>query len=594
MGLGAIVAAVVTAAMTVRYDASATVALPERLDANQLLGAANQTSFTGSDGQSLEVVDQVGAIRFIGSSDNAEVAARTANAAATAFVAGVDEDGVRLATAASAPSDPAWPRRMFNLVIGTSIGAVAGLILQAALRPPMVDESVTFVPTWTTLEDIPEETLETAEPEPIWAADALATEQPEAEILMHDDTSGDDELTGPSSGDDELTGPSSVDAASHDVVDGPPVPDIPDPPVTPSRGFRDLVNGTSPNPDPMIDRFAGDDEAIDDHEAELEGLQSDVELDTALAASADELERAQRTSAAVENRRTAANEDLVAEIEFLRIEIERYQRSLDEERVTHSTAIASARLENEDALDLIQREHRVTLNQLAQTNRNLLSAQRNEAEAIMAELESDHQRALDDAHKDYEQRLADARTHHADQLASLEERAVADLKAEHSAKLDELQQRLDVALLDTHTAQQQTAQLEAEIASSDRRVEQAKLLHSQTERRLREEHRQMERRNDDLTELLARTEERLAHERRRTNEVVRNLLRESATTASDADWARRSDIEFRDEVGAEQAKEIDQLNERLRSLEDTTARREATLEATIAELRHRLGASPNG
>ena len=810
MGVGALVAAFVSASMTVRYDTSATVVLPERLDPSQLVAAANQTSFTGDDGQSLEVVAEVDSIRFVGSSSDPDLAARTANAAATAFVEGLGDSEVNLSTPASAPSEPASPRRLFNSLVGLGIGALVGLVLQAALRPSPIDDSVEYVPTWTspdTLADsdsgsapaaeppsteqpAPEDDLfavsdteftpsttsafssaagaarprprafqeaagdagEQPEAEPVWADDPPAADNatdstdntestdsegesvdriaitipgmPEDNDADPDGTAtevehdagtesawsdeaywGDDSFWGddaqqaatPPGFDvpEDLTAPIerntvegdtgeqeavevewADDAAADDdtaaAADEPAELDVPAPSLTVGRGFRDLVDRTSANLDPLIDRFAADsddfeneldavasgdataaddaqlvdqiaflgdeiatyqrrmdderarhreerDELIAEHDEAIAALQAQLddarldlervgerrdiarsqledrvsELEASLATSTDELERARRTANAASNRRTAAVEDLAAEIEFLKIEVERYQRTLDEERVTHSTAVAAARLENQDELDRIHREHRVTLNQLAQTNRNVLTAQRNEAEAVMAELEADHQRALDEAHADYEQRLTEARTHYSTQLTSLEDRTRSGLIAEQSAEIEDLKQRLEAALDDYRTSQRRTSELETEIATSDRRVEQVQLAHTQAERRLREEQRHLERRNEELSGLVTRAEERLADERRRTNDVVRNLLRESASAASAAEWARRSDNEVREEVETQHQAQLQLMQDQLRSLEQTAAQREASLEATIADLRRQLGASPN-
>lgn len=741
-------AAFISAAMTVRYDAAASVTLPDRLDATQLVAAANQTSFNGNEGQSLEVTSDGNSIRFVGSSENPDLSARTANAAATAFVDGLADADVSLSSPASVPTGPASPKRMRNALIGAAIGALIGLVLQASLRPPRVAESVTYIPTWTVIDDeepagevlgpphrdaVAASDFGAARPrprafqkaadigatdvvdaEPMWADDVLTdgvlsddvsiAEEAQLDNVPADNRPADDVSSDEAPNDEDrsvtvkagtshlfdppedlvsITIPGSPSNDSGDA-DGPTSEepdglhawqepaaelDVPDPPLTVGRGFRDLVERTSANLDPLIDRFAADDERFEadldslstdsdaddgqlvgqiaflgdeiamyqrrmddersrhrgerdrliaDHEEELDALRAELdqanaeiervsgrrdsarsqledrvtELETSLAAATDELERARHTASAESSRRSAASEDLVAEIEFMRAEVERYQRSLDEERVTHATDVAAARLENQEELDRIHREHRLTLNQLAETNRNLLMAQRNEAEAVMAELEADHQRALDEAHADYERRLTEARAHQSAQLSNLEDRTRSGIQAELTAEIEDLTTRLEAALGDYRTSQRRTSELASEIAASDRRVEKAQLAHTQAERRIREEKRQLERRSEELAELLARTEQRLANERRRTNEVVRNLLRESASAASAAEWARRSDTEVRDEVETEQRNEISQLQEQLRTLEQTAARRESILEATIAELRRQLGASP--
>ena len=101
IGVGALAAAFISSAMAVRYDATAIVGLPATLDAESLVAAANQTSFTGDDGQSLEVVAEGSSIRFVGQAGDPDLAARTANLAATAFVESADP-GVTIESAASA------------------------------------------------------------------------------------------------------------------------------------------------------------------------------------------------------------------------------------------------------------------------------------------------------------------------------------------------------------------------------------------------------------------------------------------------------------------------------------------------------------
>ncbi len=803
MGLGAAVAVLVSSAMAVRYEASANVSLPGRLDATTLLSATGQTSFSGADGQQLEIVALADGIEFLGRGGDPELAARTANGAATAFVDSVADDAVTLSVPATAPASPSSPRRLQNALLGVGAGALLGLVMQAGLRPARRDESVEYLPNWTAEDtsskaaptqpssitepsdaeaeagtataDInagsprprPRSFQDAADPstktppntpvttdldytvaEPLWADDKPSpitipgtpsrsdepdhgskadthgarasdnetapaapgdmTDQPEPTLAATDDSQVDDDRRDDITDitDAEIEDPETEDAEIDDAEIG--AADTPDPGVVPaadlvtsespdegtsvgdvdldeplvpegaSRGFRDLVDRTSANLDPLIDRFAVDEDQFEedldlvtstqpgqaaaqpivddgelvaqiaflgdevanyqrriddersrhlderaaliaDHESSLERLETDLdrahaeierlrdrrdqarsqledrvsELETSLHAAQDQLERAQRNAKAEAGQRAAANEDLSSEVDFLRSEIERYQRTLDDERVSHSTAIAATRLENQEELDRTHREHRETLNQLAQTNRNFLTTQRNEAEAVITELEADHQLALDAAHQSYEQRLNEARHSYAERVAKIEERTQAELQRQRSTEVDELRDHLEAALEDARSSHRRVAELEGEVADSDRRVEQAQLAHAQAERLASEEQRQLVRRNEELTDLLNRTEQRLANERQRTNEVVRNLLRESASAASAADWARQGDSEIRDEIEATQRRELAILQQRLLALEQTAAEREASLEATIADLRQRLGASPN-
>ena len=809
MGIGAAVAVLVSAAMTVRYDTSATVNLPGRLDGAALLSETGQTSFVGPEGQELDVVALANSVRFVGSAEDPEVAARTANAAATAFVEGVADADVVLAEPASAPSDPASPRRLQNALIGLGAGALLGLVMQTGLRPTRVDDDgVEYVPSWTSVDGSEDPSTEVASsgagagpagglrrgsdavgssrPRPRSFQDAAgqadapprdgaasavrapaddlarepswANERPApitipgavTEVAMSeniDDAAPQDDITNDDMtndgipeddiADDDITDITNDDVTNDDVTsdDAPLVTaaedhdpdaavadegapgesvvaeiaagdesadgesgkaprtdvadadlaslDVPDAPAGASRGFRDLVDRTSANLDPLIDRFAAEDEHFDEdldslrasgpdagapdpandpatedtelvaqiaflgdevtnyqrrmdddrerhlqeraeliseHESALESSRSELdranaeieqllgrrdqvrsrledrvsEVEAALAATNDQLERARRNATTEAGQSAATNEDLLTEIEFMRSEVARYQRTLDDERVVHTTAIAEARLENQDELDRIHREHRETLNDLAQTNRNFLTAQRNEAEALIAELESDHQVALDAAHRNYEQRLNEARTRYSTQLAKLEQRTRTELQNHRTDEVAELQERLASALDDVRTSNRHAAELEAKVVEAARRVKQTEMASAQAERRAAEEQRQVERRSAELAELVNRTEERLAAERQRTNDVVRNLLSESASAASAAESARRGDSELRAEAEAAQRKELEDLRAQLRALEDITAQREAALEATIADLRQERRASPNG
>lgn len=310
-----------------------------------------------------------------------------------------------------------------------------------------------------------------------------------------------------------------------------------------------------------------------------------AELEAMLAARSDELERARATALEAAQRQADDDRDATAENAFLRAEVERYQNTLDEERVEHSTALAAARLETQDELDRIHREHRTTLNRLAHTNRNLLTSQRNDAERALADLEAAHQTALDRAHADYEERLRNAREHHQHRLDTAEARLRREVRGEARAELAELRERLDQASTDRGLIEQQLSLAKDNATDSERRISEARAEADRAIRRNTDDLARLRNRNRDLEIQLERAEKRLAEERKRTSEVVRNLLQESATTAATAESARLSQVEESQQTRSELEAELEDTRARLRRLEDVSAAREAELEATIASLR---------
>lgn len=769
MGVGALVAGVITSRMTERYEATAVVAVPAGAEAVSFLDDAEQADFVGADGAELQVSVAGDSLSFAGSAERAAQASSVANTGAEAFVASASDPSIRITAPAETPTSPSSPKRLQNSLIGVAAGALLGLLLQSALRPARRDESVAYVPSWTGDAELAatEAPLAAARsgrqsaasrPLPVAARERIAASQPagfdapdvvfageavdkpvdevltpidvpggdadpsvgenwfatsdpadnaegspdldsadldhEADLLELgdddealidqdlDDMTPDEESNGifgallstnetdsdqPEADEHEANSDAAVDteeelAGLDRIVDiEPPAFDKPfdTGQVAAVQGFQSLVQRTTVNLDPMVDRFADEstvtdpatyseqdaglveqisfltDEvqryqqrldgerarhladrsalehahgaAIVDLEGQLADLESEVrslssgtddenealerrieELESELTIKTTAVDRLEEDRQTVLDRHQLHDDDLAAENQFLRSEVERYQTSLDGERVDHATALAGARLENQDELDRTHREHRVTLNQLAQTNRNLLTAQRNEAESMMAALEAQHQASLDEAHTAYEERLRLARAHLSEQLATSHDRVVAETAEEHEAQLEALVEQLDVAHLEQRRTQERLDGLLKDQQEIDRRSEQLKRTLDHTTRGQVEERRRLENRNTQLEELVTKSEERLAQERRRTSEVVRNLLQESATSAAEADWARKHMIEGQRTNDTDHQQEIATLVADAQAYERATAQREYELEATIASLRARI------
>ncbi|MEM7094331.1 MAG: hypothetical protein AAF567_15120 [Actinomycetota bacterium] len=342
--------------------------------------------------------------------------------------------------------------------------------------------------------------------------------------------------------------------------------------------------------DQLRDELTSAEERRDTVRSRLEDRVQELEFE--LATTSDQLERFRRRFEESEQAPSANAESLAEQNAFLEDEVERYQRSLDSERVDHAKAVAQARLENQEELDQLHRDHRQTLAELAQSNRSLLTQQRAEGERVMASLEAEHQQALDQLHRTYEERISQAKSHHRQQREQAEARVLADLEEGHQRALETLRRQLDTAVDEQATLRERVRDAARDEEAANRRADQARTDVDAAWRRSSDERRRLEHRVTELESLLARSEERLSEERRRTNEVIRNLLQESATTAAQAEWARKNLAEEQEQSERDHQGKLAELEAQLAHLERSSADREADLEATIAALR-RGSASPN-
>jgi len=286
--------------------------------------------------------------------------------------------------------------------------------------------------------------------------------------------------------------------------------------------------------------------------------------------------------------RVAREGDVGEQVEFLQSEIRRYQADLERERVARTTAITAAQIAADNRVEELIRTHRHERDQLELVNRQLLDAQRSDAEARRSALIEEHRRQRASEHAQYQERITTLRS--ASQISSqaAADRFESDVSEAHQTQLAALQTKLDEATKRSERLTVENHELQTERQAREQQLAEAQATLSRVETRERDATSRLIRQVEELQDRLTRSEQRLNSERQRSSERVANLLRESAQVASRAQTTDQEIAALRSSWADERDAVVAATLADARAIERAAAEREAHLEATIGQLRAAL------
>lgn len=280
--------------------------------------------------------------------------------------------------------------------------------------------------------------------------------------------------------------------------------------------------------------------------------------------------------------------EAAAQIDFLRSEIRRYQGDLERERLARTTAITGAQLAADARVEELIRTQRHEREQLDLINRQLLDAHRSESEARRSALIEEHRRQRANEHTQYQERIAAVRASTQQINKAATERFENELAEAHATRVTALQAQLDDTTERLHQLEAENRELRTTNQTWEKQLGDAESSLSSAEASRRDTSAQLTRQVQELQERLARAEQRLNGERKRTSELVANLLRESAAVASQARNADQEISSLRASWADERDAVVAATLAEARAIERAAAEREAHLEATIGQLRAAL------